>query len=176
MSLFLPALAVAFAALFVWLGVRIINRPAACAKQTVLVLTVLRSSFKRTLPWGIALAGTVVGVLWLVVEPSYRASALIAISPYPFRLNAFTEHASADDAASAVELLQSPFLISLAIESEDLRQLTDLHTVSAREDPIQRIGPSSPLSGRRRHRPPTCERRSCLINPQDECALADTID
>src|SRR5438874_1277319 len=95
MTILLPAMGVALGTFCVWLIVRIVNGPAECARQAVLVLTVLWNSFKRTLPWGIALAGIVVGGLWFVVEPRYRACAIVQITGRPETI-VFTAYVASD--------------------------------------------------------------------------------
>jgi thiamine transporter ThiT len=73
----------------VWLGVRIGNREDRWATWRQILL----NSFIRTLPWGIALGGIVVGVLWLVVGPRYRAYGTLRITEYSGAFLALPESA-----------------------------------------------------------------------------------
>jgi hypothetical protein len=132
MTILLPALTVACGAFFVWLTVFVINRREYWATWR----RVLVRSFIRTFPWGTTLAVVVVGMLWFVIGPRYRACAVVKIRGYPMTsLSFFPTSADDDYRATVVKRLQSPIVIRQAIESGGLQQLAELQSQSAAKDP-----------------------------------------
>ena len=92
------------------------------------------------LPLGAVLAGIACAALGFVTEPKYKSVATLKIVDKQPYVAFKTSDPSREFAETQVELLRGPFIISRAIDSENLQELPELRDIAGREDPVVWIG------------------------------------
>jgi capsular exopolysaccharide synthesis family protein len=90
-------------------------------------------------PLGVLLAAAACAILCYVTEPKYKSLATMRIVDKQPALVFHTTENSQAFAQTQIELLRGPFIISRAIESEELGQLPELVEIANKEDPVNWI-------------------------------------